>query len=74
MVRDAWAFAGPYFVANSDDSAAGYRLGVRGYAYPDVLLQFALSNDDIFHTEASFSLQWFVGRTRTNFQPAGSRR
>ncbi len=70
--RDAWAFAGPYFVANNDDSAAGYRVGVRGYAYPDLLLQFALSNDDIFHTEASFSLQWFVGRTRTNFQPAGN--
>jgi hypothetical protein len=70
--RDAWAFAGPYFVANSDDSAAGYKVGVRGYAYPDLLLQFAVSNDDIFHTEATFSLQWFVGRTRTNFQPAGN--
>ncbi len=68
--RDAWAFAGPYFVANDDDSSAGYRVGVRGYAYPDLLLQFALTNDDVFHTNATFSLQWFVGRTRTNFQPA----
>ncbi len=70
--RDAWGFAGPYFVANSDDSSAGYRVGVRGYAYPDLLLQFALSGDEIFHTEATFSLTWFVGRTRTNFQPAGN--
>jgi hypothetical protein len=68
--RDAWAFAGPYFLANDADDTAGYRVGVRGYAYPDLLLQFAVSNDDIFNTNATFSLVWFVGRTRTDFQPA----
>lgn len=69
--RDAWAFAGPYFVANDNENSAGGRVGVRGYAYPDLLLQVAVSNDDVFNTYATFSLQWFVGRTRTNFQPSG---
>jgi hypothetical protein len=68
--RDAWAFAGPYFVANDEEDSAGVRVGVRGYAYPDLLLQFALSHDDVFDTNATFSIVWFVGRTRTNFQPA----
>lgn len=67
--RDAWAFAGPYFLANDIDDAIGYEVGVRGYAYPDLLVQFAVSDDDIFATNATFSLVWFVGRTRTNFQP-----
>lgn len=67
--RDAWAFAGPYFVGNDDDDAVGYRIGVRGYAYPDLLLQFAVTDDDIFKTNATFAVTWFVGRTRTDFQP-----
>jgi hypothetical protein len=67
--RDAWGFAGPYFVSNDDDNAVGYRLGVRGYAYPDLLLQFAVTDDDIFKTNATFSVTWFVGRTRSDFQP-----
>ena len=69
--RDAWAFAGPYFVTNDNDNSGGGRAGVRGYAVPDLLLQFAISQDDVFHTNATFSLQWFIGRTRTNFQPCG---
>ncbi|MCI0331630.1 MAG: hypothetical protein L0228_00215 [Planctomycetes bacterium] len=68
--RDAWAFAGPYFVGNDDDDSVGYRIGVRGYAYPDLLLQIAVSDDEIFKTNAAFSVTWFVGRTRTDFQPA----
>ncbi|HEY3393430.1 MAG TPA: hypothetical protein VGK58_12035, partial [Lacipirellulaceae bacterium] len=68
--RDAWAFAGPYFLTNDDEDTLGYRAGFRGYAYPDLLLQIAVSNDDIFETNAAFSLIWFVGRTRTHFRPA----
>jgi hypothetical protein len=68
--RDAWAFAGPYFLANDNEDTAGYRVGLRGYALPDLLLQIAVSDDDIFDTNATFSLVWFVGRTRTDFQPA----
>lgn len=71
MDRDAWVFAGPYFLANDEDDTAGYRVGVRGYAYPDLLLQFAVTDDDIFNTNATFSLIWFVGRTRTDFRPTG---
>lgn len=66
--RDAWAFAGPYFLTNDDDDSAGYRVGVRGYAFPDLLVQFAVSDDEIFSTWATFQVQWFVGRTRSNFQ------
>ena len=68
--RDAWGFAGPYVLANDDQDAAGYRAGVRGYAYPDLLLQLAVTHDDIFETNTTFSLTWFIGRTRTNYQPA----
>jgi hypothetical protein len=68
--RDAWVFAGPYFLANDIDDTAGYRVGLRGYAYPDLLLQIAVSDDDIFNTNATFSLVWFVGRTRTDYRPA----
>jgi hypothetical protein len=68
--RDAWAFAGPYFLANDSDDTLGYRAGLRGYAYPDLLLQIAVSNDDIFDTNAAFTMIWFVGRTRTHFRPA----
>ncbi len=68
--RDAWAFAGPYFLTNDSDDTLGYRAGLRGYAYPDLLLQIAVSNDDIFDTNAAFTLIWFVGRTRTHFRPA----
>src|SRR5689334_16939198 len=68
--RDAWAFAGPYFVGNSDEDSAGFKAGMRGFAYPDLLLQFAVSNDDVFKTEATFSVVWFVGRTRTDYRPS----
>lgn len=70
--RDAWGFAGPYFVANDNEDSPGARVGVRGYAYPDLAVQVAVSHDDVFETNASFSVVWFVGRTRTNFCPAGS--
>lgn len=68
--RDAWAFAGPYTLVNDEKDTAGYRAGFRGYAYPDLLLQIAVSDDDIFKTNATFQVTWFVGRTRNNFQPA----
>lgn len=66
--RDAWAFAGPYFLTNDTENSGGYRVGVRGYAFPDLLVQLAVSDDDIFKTYATFQVQWFVGRTRSNFQ------
>jgi hypothetical protein len=68
--RDAWVYAGPYFVGNDEDESGGIRAGLRGYAYPDVLLQIGVSHDDVFDTHATFSVMWFVGRTRTDFEPA----
>jgi hypothetical protein len=70
--RDAWAFAGPYFVARDDQDSAGFKAGIRGYAYPDLLLQFFMTHDDVFDTNAVFSVTWFVGRTRTDYQPSYS--
>jgi hypothetical protein len=68
--RDAWLFAGGYALANSTDETGGYRVGLRGYAYPDLLLQFAVSDDELFKTNAVFSITWFVGRTRSDYHPA----
>ena len=68
--RDVWGFVGPYELANDIQDTTGIRAGVRGYAYPDLLLQVAVTHDDIFETNTSFSLTWFIGRTRTNFHPA----
>lgn len=70
--RDAWGFAGGYVLNSGDDDTAGYRLGLRGYAYPDLMLQIAISDDDIFKTNAAFSIIWFVGRTRSDYQPTCS--
>ena len=70
--RDAWAFAGPYFLGNDDQDATGYRLGVRGYAYPDLLLQVAVSNDDIFKTECCIPGSMVRRPYATDFQPAGN--
>ncbi len=68
--RDVWGFAGGYELVNDLEDTTGVRAGVRGYAYPDLLLQIAVSHDDIFETNTTFSLTWFIGRTRTNFHPA----
>ena len=57
-------------LANDIEDTAGTRAGVRGYAYPDLLLQLAVTHDEIFATNTTFSLTWFIGRTRTNFHPA----
>lgn len=65
--REAWGFAGLYLLNNGRDDTTGYQAGVRGYAVPDILVQFKVSNDDIFKTNATFALTWFVGRTRTDY-------
>ena len=38
---------------------------------PTCFCKSRVSNDEVFHTNAAFSLQWFVGRTRTDYQPSG---
>lgn len=70
--REAWGFGGGYLLFDGDDSTFGGRAGVRGYAVPDVMVQLAVSQDDVFKTNATFALTWFVGRTRTDYCATGS--
>ena len=70
--RDAWGFAGGYHLKGSSDDTLGYRVGLRGYAHPDVLVQFAVNNDEIFNTNAVVSVSWMIGRTRTSYTPTCS--
>lgn len=65
--RDAWGFAGAYFLAGDGFDTAGGRIGARGYIFPDLLLQVAINHDDLFDTNAVFSAVWFIGRTRNDY-------
>ena len=69
---DAWAFAGGYGLAGDGFDTVGAKLGVRGYATPDLLLQLAVTDDDLYDTNVVFSAVWFIGRTRTNDCPTGT--
>ncbi len=62
--RDAWLFGGTYGLFGDSVDTAGTKLGVRGYVTPDLLLQFAVNDDDEFGTNSVFSATWFIGRTR----------
>ncbi len=64
--REAWGFLGGYQLSGDEYDTTGVKVGVRGYALPDVFVQFALTNDDLFDTNAVFSVAWFIGRTRSN--------
>ncbi|TWT36307.1 hypothetical protein KOR34_12110 [Posidoniimonas corsicana] len=70
--NDFWAFAGGYGLYGGDGvDTAGYQLGVRGFATPDLALQLKVTDDDLFATNTVFSITWFIGRTRTNTQFCG---
>ena len=73
-IRDleAWAFIGGYHLGGGGNDAAGYRLGVRGYAVPDVALSLQVTDDDIYHTNVMFGATWFVGRTNSRNGPCGT--
>ncbi|MCA9241924.1 MAG: hypothetical protein KDA37_17055, partial [Planctomycetales bacterium] len=65
--RELWGFGGAYGLYGADSvETAGYKFGLRGYATPDVALQIAVTDDDLFKTNTIFSITWFIGRTRTN--------
>lgn len=68
---DAWAFASVYGFNGGGYDAVGGKLGLRGYATPDLLLSIAVANDDLFDTNALFSATWFIGRTRVENCPTG---
>ena len=69
---DAWVFGGVYGFSGGEFDAVGGKVGLRGYATPDLALSIALTNDDEFDTNAVFSLTWFIGRTRAENCPTGT--
>jgi len=60
-----WAWAGGYSLweKDTDDSAFGGKAGVRGYVYDDLLLQLAVTSDEMFDTKVTFSMIWYPGRS-----------
>ena len=68
---DAWAFGSVYGFRGGVYEEVGGKLGLRGYATPDVLLSIAVTNDDLFDTRAVFNATWFIGRTRAENCPSG---
>ena len=48
---DAWGIAGVYHLGGGDADDTGYRLGVRGYAVPDLAVTLQVTDDDIYHTK-----------------------
>lgn len=71
---DAWVFGGVYGFNGGDVDATGGKVGLRGYATPDLLLSIAITNDDEFDTNAIFTASWFIGRTRAENCPTGELR
>lgn len=71
---EAWLFGGIYGYSGGEYDEVGGKIGLRGYATPDLALQIALTNDDVFDTNAVFSATWFIGRTRRENRPTGALR
>lgn len=71
---DAWAVAAVYHLGGGDEAedATGYRIGVRGYAVPDLLVGVEVTDDDIYHTNVMARITWFVGRTHRGNAPIGA--
>jgi len=69
---EAWAFVGGYQIGGGAVDATGYRLGVRGYAVPDVALSLQVTDDDVYATNVLFGITWFVGRTNRCNGPCGT--
>ena len=69
---EAWAFLGGYHLGGGGLDTAGYRVGVRGYAVPDLALSLQVTDDDVYHTNVMFGITWFVGRTTRRNAPGGT--
>ncbi len=72
MDLEAWAFLGGYHLGGGGFDDGGYRVGVRGYAVPDLQVTLQVSDDDIYGTNVSAGITWFVGRTTRANQPLGN--
>ena len=73
-IRDleAWAFIGGYQLGGGGVDATGYRIGVRGYAVPDLAVSLQVTDDDQYATNVMFGLTWFIGRTHKGNGPCGN--
>jgi len=69
---EAWAYIGGYQIGGGGQDATGYRVGVRGYAVPDLALSLQVTDDDIYATNVMFGITWFVGRTNKCNGPCGT--
>lgn len=68
---DAWVFGGAYGFNGGEFDGAGGKIGLRGYATPDLMLSVAIANDSEFDTNTLVNLTWFIGRTRVENSPRG---
>ncbi len=71
---DAWVFGGVYGFNGGEFDGVGGKVGLRGYATPDLMISIAVANDDEFDTNTMLNLTWFVGRTRVENCPRGELR
>ncbi|MCH2114269.1 MAG: hypothetical protein MK171_05085 [Pirellulales bacterium] len=69
---EAWAFFGTYHIWGGSLDATGYRMGVRGYAVPDVAMSLQVTDDSVYATNVVFGITWFVGRTNRYNSPCGT--
>ena len=58
-----WAYGGGYNLDGTGVDTHGYKLGARGQATDDLILDLSVSDDDNFHTNVMFSVIWFPGRS-----------
>jgi len=61
--HDIWAYVGAYTLNGPDVSEVGYKFGMRGYIFDDLLLDLSVTDDEVFSTTTTFSVSWFVGRS-----------
>lgn len=68
---DAWVFGGGYGFNGGPFDGGGGKVGLRGYATPDLMVSVAIANDSEFDTNTLVNLTWFIGRTRAENCPRG---
>jgi hypothetical protein len=68
---DAWVFGGGYGFNGGEFDGGGGKVGLRGYATPDLMVSVAIANDNEFDTNTLVNLTWFIGRTRAENCPRG---
>lgn len=68
---DAWVFGGGYGFDGGAFNGGGGKVGLRGYATPDLMVSVAIANDNEFDTNTLVNLTWFIGRTRAENCPRG---